>query len=442
VSLGQKTFFIETFGCQMNVHDSEKVIGTLISQGYRQVDSVEQAELIFYNTCSIRDKAEQKVFHRLADFKKLREQGKKFAVIGCVAQQEGEKIFQRAPHVSLVAGSASYRNLPQMLLQIEAGQRATGLDDRQSGETFETEFTARFNPHRGYITIIEGCDKFCAYCVVPYTRGKERSRTSGSVLNEARRMAESGYTEIQLLGQNVNSYLDPSEKKSFAELLAAIGKIPGIRRVRFTTSHPRDFGRDIVEVIDSVPTLCDHVHLPVQSGSSRVLASMSREYTREQYLDRIALIKAAKNRRISITTDVIVGFPGETEAEFEETLSLLDEVGYDGIFSFKYSARPNTPALKYADGIPEEEKWRRLQALNAKQREIQIIRFGSHLGEKIEVMVEGSNVARSQLIGRTSQNKTLNFTVPAGAAAPALGGYARVLVTRTLPNSLVGEMVS
>ncbi|MGD0974219.1 MAG: tRNA (N6-isopentenyl adenosine(37)-C2)-methylthiotransferase MiaB [Candidatus Korobacteraceae bacterium] len=442
MSLGQKTFFIETFGCQMNVHDSEKVIGTLISQGYRQVDSVEQAELIFYNTCSIRDKAEQKVFHRLADFKKLREQGKKFAVIGCVAQQEGEKIFQRAPHVSLVAGSASYRNLPQMLVQIEAGQRATGLDDRQSGETFETEFTARSNPHRGYITIIEGCDKFCAYCVVPYTRGKERSRTSGSVLNEARQMAESGYTEIQLLGQNVNSYLDPSEKKSFAELLAAIGEIPGIRRVRFTTSHPRDFTRDIVEAIDSVPALCDHVHLPVQSGSSRVLANMSREYTREQYLDRIALIKAAKKRRISITTDVIVGFPGETEAEFEETLSLLDEVGYDGIFSFKYSARPNTPALKYADGIPEEEKWRRLQALNAKQREIQIVRFGSHLGEKIEVMVEGSNVARSQLIGRTSQNKTLNFTVPAGAAAPALGGYAQVLVTRTLPNSLVGEMVS
>ena len=442
MSLGQKTFFIETFGCQMNVHDSEKVIGTLISQGYRQVDSVEQAELIFYNTCSIRDKAEQKVFHRLADFKKLREQGKKFAVIGCVAQQEGEKIFQRAPHVSLVAGSASYRNLPQMLVQIEAGQRATGLDDRQSGETFETEFTARSNPHRGYITIIEGCDKFCAYCVVPYTRGKERSRTSGSVLNEARQMAESGYTEIQLLGQNVNSYLDPSEKKSFAELLAAIGEISGIRRVRFTTSHPRDFGRDIVEAIDSVPTLCDHVHLPVQSGSSRVLTSMSREYTREQYLDRIALIKAAKKRRISITTDVIVGFPGETEAEFEETLSLLDDVGYDGIFSFKYSARPNTPALKYADGIPEEEKWRRLQALNAKQREIQIVRFGSHLGEKIEVMVEGSNVARSQLIGRTSQNKTLNFTVPAGAAAPALGGYAQVLVTRTLPNSLVGEMVS
>src|SRR2546423_3148900 len=232
----QKTFYIETFGCQMNVHDSEKVIGTLMQQGYRQVETVEQADLIFYNTCSIRDKAEQKVFHRLQDYKKLQAQGKKFAVLGCVAQQEGEKIFEKAPYVSMVAGSASYRNLPQMLIQIEAGNnRVTGLDDRQIDQTFETEFTARSNPHRGYITIIEGCDKFCAYCVVPYTRGKERSRTSTSVLAEARRMAESGYTEIQLLGQNVNSYRDSEGKRSFAELLAAVAEIPGIRRVRFTT---------------------------------------------------------------------------------------------------------------------------------------------------------------------------------------------------------------
>jgi tRNA-2-methylthio-N6-dimethylallyladenosine synthase len=442
VGCGQKTFFIETFGCQMNVHDSEKVIGTLISQGYRQVESVEQADLIFYNTCSIRDKAEQKVFHRLADFKKLREQGKKFAVLGCVAQQEGEKIFQRAPHVSLVAGSASYRRLPEMLVQIEAGQRATGLDDRQTGETFETEFTARSNPYRGYITIIEGCDKFCAYCVVPYTRGKERSRASDSVLREARRMAESGYSEVQLLGQNVNSYRDPSGKMSFAELLAAAGEIRGIRRVRFTTSHPRDFTRDIVAAIDSVPTLCDHVHLPVQSGSTRVLASMSREYTREQYLERIAWIREAKNKPISITTDVIVGFPGESEQDFDQTLSLLDEVGYDGIFSFKYSARPNTPALRYADSIGDEEKWRRLQALNNKQKEIQITRYTSHLGEIIEVLIEGSNAARGQLIGRTTQNKLLNFTVPANAKASALGDYARVLVTRTFPNSLAGEIIA
>src|SRR5438034_4608341 len=251
----QKTFYLETFGCQMNAHDSEKVVGTLVSQGYRQVPTVEEAGLVLYNTCSIRDKAEQKVFHRLADDKKLQEQGKKFGVLGCVAQQEGEIIFERAPHVSMVCGSASYRNLPQMLIQIEEGKRATGLDDRETDECFETEFTARTNPHRGYITIIEGCDKFCAYCVVPFTRGKERSRASDSVLAEARQMADLGYTEIQLLGQNVNSYHDPTagssvKKKTFAELLAAVAAVPGIKRVRFTTSHPRDFGRDIVEAIE------------------------------------------------------------------------------------------------------------------------------------------------------------------------------------------------
>src|SRR5690242_7506912 len=314
-----RTFYIETFGCQMNAHDSEKVIGTLQHQGYTRVESEEDADLILYNTCSIRDKAEQKVFHRLNDYKKLHAQGKRFAVLGCVAQQEGDKIFERAPYVSLVAGSASYRKLPKMLAQLERGeQRITGLDDRQTEETFETEFTARSNPHRGYITIIEGCDKFCAYCVVPFTRGKERSRTSTSVLAEARHMADLGYTEIQLLGQNVNSYKDPEGKRSFAELLAAVGEVAGIKRVRFTTSHPRDFGRDIVEAIDAVPTLCDHVHLPVQSGSSRVLDAMQRLYTREQYLERIAWMKSAK-RNISITTDVIVGFPGETEAEFDQT---------------------------------------------------------------------------------------------------------------------------
>jgi tRNA-2-methylthio-N6-dimethylallyladenosine synthase len=450
----QKTFYLETFGCQMNVHDSEKVVGTLVQEGYRQVENVEQADLILYNTCSIRDKAEQKVFHRLADFKKLQAQGKKFGVLGCVAQQEGEKIFERAPHVSLVCGSASYRKLPEMLVRLETAPmtnsgsrkpesaslvRITGLDDRQTEECFETEFTARSNPHRGYITIIEGCDKFCAYCVVPFTRGKERSRTSTSVLAEACQMADRGYTEIQLLGQNVNSYKDPEGKKSFAELLAAVGEVPGIKRVRFTTSHPRDFGRDIVEAIDAVPSLCDHVHLPVQSGSTRLLDAMQRLYTREQYLERIAWMKAAK-REISITTDVIVGFPGESEADFAETLSLLDEVGYDGIFSFKYSPRPNTPALSLKDAIPETEKARRLEALMAKQKDIQVTRYKKFVRATLEVMVEGFNQQRGQWIGRTSQNKTLNFTAPEDTV-PKIGGYERVLVTRSFPNSLAGELM-
>jgi len=435
-----KKFYLETFGCQMNVHDSEKVIGTLISEGYRQVQTVEEADLVLYNTCSIRDKAEQKVFHRLADYKKYQKQGKVFGVLGCVAQQEGEKIFERAPHVSMVCGSASYRNLPEMLVQIEAGNRhVTGLDDRQTDECFETEFTSRTNPHRGYITIIEGCDKFCAYCVVPFTRGKERSRTSDSVLAEARQMADLGYSEIQLLGQNVNSYKDPAGKKSFAELLATVGEVPGIKRVRFTTSHPRDFGKDIVDAIDAVSSLCDHVHLPVQSGSTRVLDAMQRLYTREQYLERISWLKAAK-REISLTTDVIVGFPGETEAEFQQTLGLLDAVEYDGVFSFKYSPRPNTPALQLEDAIPDEEKARRLAVLMDHQRDIQKRRNCRHLGQRVEVMVEGKNEARGQWIGRTSQNKTLNFTVLDGAA-PGIGSYVATLVTGSFPNSLLGQMV-
>ena len=425
----------------MNAHDSEKVVGTLEHEGYTQVQIEADADLILYNTCSIRDKAEQKVFNRLSDYKKLYKQGKRFGVLGCVAQQEGEKIFERAPYVSLVSGSASYRKLPEMIRRLEAGEsRITGLDDRKTDETFETEFTARTNPHRGYITIIEGCDKFCAYCVVPYTRGKERSRTSTSVLTEAQRMADSGYTEIQLLGQNVNSYRDPEGKRSFAELLAAVGQVPGMRRVRFTTSHPRDFTRDIVEAIDAVPTLCDHVHLPVQSGSSRVLHLMNREYTREQYLERIAWVRAAK-RPISMTTDIIVGFPGETPTDFIETMDLLAEIGYDAVFAFKYSPRPNTPAISMADSIPEEEKSQRLQVLLDRQREIQRFNYTKHIGKVFETAVEGHNSQRGQVIGRTTQNKTLNF-IANGPILPAPGSYVPVRVTSAFPNSLVGEAVT
>ena len=379
------------------------------------------------------------MFHRLADFRKLKEQGKKFGVLGCVAQQEGEHIFDRAPHVDMVCGSASYRNLPQMLVQLETGNRATGLDDRQTDQTFDTEFTARSNPHRGYITIIEGCDKFCAYCVVPYTRGKERSRTSDSVVAEARKMADQGYTDVQLLGQNVNSYRDPAKKKGFAELLTAVGEVPGLKRVRFTTSHPRDFTRDIVDAIDSVPTLCDHVHLPVQSGSSRVLSAMQREYTREQYMQRIDWMHSAK-RDLSITTDIIVGFPGESEAEFEETLNLLDVARYDSMFSFKYSPRPNTPAIAYPDSIPDEEKSRRLAVLNARQKEISQANNRRHMGATVEAMVEGKNPARGQWVGRTSQNKVVNFTAP--GAQLNNGEYVQVKVTATFPNSLAGELLS
>ncbi|RPI08202.1 MAG: MiaB/RimO family radical SAM methylthiotransferase, partial [Acidobacteriales bacterium] len=271
-----KKFYIETFGCQMNVHDSEKVAGTLVALGYSQVDSPEQAELVLYNTCSIRDKAEQKVYSRLQQFKR-NGNGRLFGVLGCVAQQEGMRIFERAPHVNLVCGSASYGRLPELLAELESGNRRVAGLALDGDDTFETPYARRDNPYRAYITIIEGCDKACAYCVVPFTRGKERSRTSASIMEDARRLAGSGYTEIQLLGQNVNSYQDPSPAGySFADLLARVAETPGLRRVRFATSHPRDFEKAIVEVIDSNPVLCDHVHLPVQSGSTRVLTRMQR----------------------------------------------------------------------------------------------------------------------------------------------------------------------
>ncbi len=422
----------------MNAHDTEKVVGTLLREGFSQVETPEAATHLFYNTCSIRDKAEQKVFHRLDQFKRAAGAGKTIAVLGCVAQQEGEKIFARAPHVNLVAGSASYARLPEMLVQLEAGnKRVTGLSfDRD--EAFETPYTRRDNPHKAYLTIIEGCDKSCAYCVVPFTRGPERSRTSRSVMDEAGRLAAEGYSEIQLLGQNVNSYRDPSPAGwDFATLLARVGEIPGIRRVRFTTSHPRDFIKPIVDAIEADERLCNHVHLPVQSGSTRVLYAMQRLYTRDEYMRRIEWMKAAK-RPIAITTDIIVGFPGETEADFQQTLDLLDQVQYDALFGFKYSQRPNTAALCMEDKIPEEEKTRRLAAVLEKQRTIQLRRHSGMIGEVEEVLVEGRNHALGQWIGRTTQHRTLNFS-HASADPSLLGTYLPVKVTRAGPNSLVGE---
>ena len=360
-------------------------------------------------------------------------------MLGCVAQQEGEEIFERAPWVSLVCGSASYRKLPELLAQVEAGnQRVTGLDN-DTDETFETPVTRRDNPWRAYLTIIEGCDKACAYCVVPFTRGPERSRASDSVLKEVREIAESGYSEVQLLGQTVNSYADPSSRRMrFSELLLAVAEVPGIRRVRFTTSHPRDFGADIVTAIEAQPKLCNHVHLPVQSGSTRVLREMARTYTRGEYLEKIAMLREAK-RPIAITTDVIVGFPGETEADFAETLTLLEEVRYDSLFSFKYSPRPNTPSLSMPDAISEEEKSRRLTVLQEKQREIQGQRNAALVGTRLDLLVSGKSRRENRWSGHSSCHRVVNFT---SQEQNLLGTYVQVLVTGAGPNSLVGEQVT
>jgi tRNA-2-methylthio-N6-dimethylallyladenosine synthase len=435
---GGNTFYIETFGCQMNAHDSEKVMGVLVGRGYQQVETIEAAKLVLYNTCSIREKAAQKVFSRLGAFRSGSGPEKIIGVLGCLAQQEGEDIFERSPWVRLVCGSASYSKLPDLIAELETGNRRVMGLDTDTEATFETEITRRDNPFRAYLTIIEGCDKACSYCVVPHTRGPERSRASASVLAEARRLADAGYSEIQLLGQTVNSYRDPSPKRmTFAELLVEVAGVSGIRRVRFTTSHPRDFGRDIVEAIDAVPALCDHVHLPVQSGSTRVLREMLRTYTREEYLEKIAMIREAR-RPISVTSDIIVGFPGETEADLEETLSLLDAAQYDGVFAFSYSPRPNTAARLMPDAIPEDEKGRRLARVMDRQREIQLARNETLVGKTFEVLVDGASRREGQWSGRCSSNRVLNFTSP---RTDLLGEYVQVQVSRAGPNSLVGEQV-
>src|SRR5229473_3331529 len=408
-SVTRGTFFLETFGCQMNEHDSEKVAGLLLARGYQQVETPEAAGLILYNTCSIREKAAQKVFSRLGEYRGLKGEGKKIGLLGCVAQQEGEDIFSRAPWVSLVCGSASYRRLPELLARVEAGeQRVTGLDN-DTDETFETEMTRRDNPWRAYLTIIEGCDKSCAYCVVPFTRGPERSRDSSRILAELHQLADFGYSEVQFLGQTVNSYSDPSPRKiKFSELLIAAAQVPGIRRVRFTTSHPRDFTPDIMEAMDAHQAICNHVHLPAQSGSTRVLRAMQRTYSREEYLEKIALIRAAK-RRTAITTDIIVGFPGETAAEFDDTLLLLDAVKYDGVYSFKYSPRPNTPAATMAGAIPDEEQSRRLALLQEKQRAIQAETLQGLTGENFEVHVDGKSKKENSWYGHSSCNRVVSL---------------------------------
>jgi tRNA-2-methylthio-N6-dimethylallyladenosine synthase len=432
-----KSFFIETFGCQMNVHDAEKVAGVFLARGYRAAESIADADVMLYNTCSIREKAAQKVFSRLGAWRGIAD-GKIIGVIGCLAQQEGEDIFERAPWVSLVCGSASYRRLPEMVAELEAGGRrlmGLGLDTQ---ETFETEITRRDNPLRAYVTIIEGCDYACSYCVVPHTRGPERSRASENVLSEVRRLAEAGYTEIQLLGQTVNSYRDPSARKlGFVELLCEVAAVKGIRRVRFTTSHPNEFHREIVAAIDSTPVLCDHIHLPVQSGSSRILAAMRRTYNRDEYLEKISWIRASR-RPISVTTDIIVGFPGETENDFEDSLTLLDAVGYDGVYAFTYSPRPNTTAQTMPGAIPEEEKSRRLGVLQDRQRQIQIERNNKLVGATFEVHVDSHHAARGQWAGRSTSNFIVNFTSPRRSL---LGEYLQTRITRAAPFSLVGEHV-
>lgn len=424
----------------MNHHDSEKVAAALVNMGYSATSNSAEADLLLLNTCNIREKANQKVFSRLGAVRQTygAKPDAKIGLLGCMAQMEGSTIFKKAPRVDLVVGSSSYPFLPELVSRLEQGEQQVIDVSQDSDRLFETEAQTRKNPYKAFVTIMEGCNRFCTFCVVPYTRGPERSRPARHILDEVSNVSSRGFREVTLLGQTVNSWQDPrGEVSSFTDLLRRIAEIEGICRIRFTSPHPSDFHPEIVAVIETVPEVCNQIHLPLQSGSTPVLRRMKRDYTREQYLEKVAFLKRSK-REIALSTDIIVGFPGETQEQFEESLSMLEVVGYDSIFSFKYSPRPGTEAFTFAGGIPEEEKGRRLQVLQQFQRKIQLEKHARLVGREFEVLVDGrSRRDREALAGRTTQNKIVNFTGP----PELLGRLVQVRVTHYSPNSLQGELL-
>ena len=439
-------YFIETYGCQMNVHDSERMAGLLEQSGYDRAESDLDADLVVINTCSVRERAEDKLYTRLGEIKEMgREFGRDpvVAVTGCVAQQEGDKLIKRsAGVVDVVVGTQQVKLLPMLVAQA-AQERAAppriAIANPYEEPSFPLGVVRREDPVRAYVTIIEGCNDFCAFCVVPYTRGHERMRARAEILADAREAAASGRREIQLLGQIVNHYQAPEDPScDFPALLEAVHEIPGIDRIRFASPHPRHTSDRLIAAVRDLPKVCKHVHLPVQSGSSRVLGLMRRRHTREEYLDLVARIRATIPN-VELSTDMIVGFPGETEADFEETLSLTDAVRYHSMFSFKYSERPNTLASRrMPDDIPDAEKTRRIVALQGLQRSIQSDLFQRSIGSTHQVLVDATSRRReSELTGRTSGNTVVNFPGP-----PAwLGRFMQVRIERAGPNSVWGEPV-
>jgi len=447
-------YFLETYGCQMNVHDAERMAGLLEQSGYDRTDAAADADLVVINTCSVRERAEEKLYTRLGEIKEMgRETGRDpiVAVTGCVAQQEGEKLVKRsAGVVDVVVGTQQVKLLPmlaQRALALSEPAAAGGRRRRVEGLTaianpyeepsFPLGVVRRGDPVRAYVTIIEGCNDFCAFCVVPYTRGHERMRAKAEILADAREAAASGRREVQLLGQIVNHYQAPDDPAcDFPALLEAVHEIPGIDRIRFASPHPRHTSDRLIAAVRDLPKVCKHLHLPVQSGSSRILGLMRRRHTREAYLDLVARIRAAIPN-VQLSTDMIVGFPGETEADFEETLSLTAAVGYHSMFSFKYSERPNTLASKrMPDEVGESEKTRRIVALQVLQRSIQSDLFQRSIGETREVLVDATSRRREwELTGRTSGNTVVNFPGP----PEWLGRMVAVRIERAGPNSVWGQ---
>jgi tRNA-2-methylthio-N6-dimethylallyladenosine synthase len=440
-------YFIDTWGCQMNVHDSEKIAGSLKSAGFLPTPTESEADLIILNTCSVREKAEEKVFAHLGRLKHLKtkrhSKNRKRVVIGlagCVAQQEGEAVFARAPYVDFVLGTQSLVMLPEILERVlHGGERVVEIGRHPENLDFPPEQIDRVPGVKAFTTIMEGCDNFCSFCIVPFTRGRERCRPLRDIVTEATLMAERGTKEIQLLGQNVNSYVDPVAGKSFAELLDAVQQVEGIERIRFTSPHPKDFDRASMERFRDLSKLCPHMHLPAQSGSTTVLARMKRGHSREEYLGKVYEIRRLVPH-IALSTDLIVGFPGETDLEFEDTLTLVQEVAFDSIFSFKYSPRPHTSASReLPDDVPDELKRQRLSRLQDMQRRIQLRKNLSLVGETVAVLVDGlSKKSLGVLSGRTPHNRVVNFPGP----GDWMGQLLHVRITQAGPNSLFGESVT
>ena len=437
--------FVKTFGCQMNEYDSDKMVDVLgQAQGYEQTDNVEEADLILFNTCSVREKAQEKVFSDLGRVKHLKAKGVKIAVGGCVASQEGEAIVARAPFVDVVFGPQTLHRLPELLNQREALRKPQVDISFPEIEKFDHLPPARVEGASAFVSIMEGCSKYCSYCVVPYTRGEEVSRPLDDVLTEVAGLAAQGVKEITLLGQNVNAYRGAmggtAEIADFALLLEYVAELPGIARLRYTTSHPNEFTQRLIDVYDRVPQLVSHLHLPVQHGSDRILMAMKRGYTAMEYKSTIRKLRAVRPG-LSLSSDFIVGFPGETEDDFGKMMKLIDDVGFDASFSFIFSPRPGTPAANLPDDTPHEVKLRRLQTLQAAV-ETQVRRISeSRVGTVQAILVEGpSRKDPNELMGRTACNRIVNFAA-GGGGARLVGQMLQVRITSALPHSLRGEVV-
>jgi tRNA-2-methylthio-N6-dimethylallyladenosine synthase len=433
-----KLFHIITFGCQMNEHDSERMAGILQERGCTSAAVAADADMVILNTCSIREKAEQKFFSELGRLKSLKDENPslKIAVAGCIAQQEGANILSRAPYVDMIFGPSDIARLSDLLDQ-RLSRHAPLVDTTGDPDYHRKQMpTARGDRVKAWVSIMYGCDNFCTYCVVPYLRGRERSRPPMDIVQEVRDLAQKGYKEVTLLGQNVNSYGKGLEEDvDFPALLRMVNDVAGIDRVRFVTSHPRDLSEGLVAAVRDLPKVCESLHLPVQSGSDTMLRAMNRKYTRADYLDKVEMLKRDMPQ-MALTTDIIVGFPGESEQDFDMTMKLLEEVRYDGIFAFKYSKRPGTAALKLVGHLPEQVKEMRLARVLNLQKTITANRIKEYLGTTQEILVDGFSKKGGTLSGRTRGNRVVNVEAP----VTLVGSLIKVAITAAGENSLSGRV--